>query len=134
MSVSTKLHHLKSKVSELQNQYQQILKEREHEIAVLLSTIELAHLDDKTLLGGLLFLKDKITTQDPIMEVWYAAGEKFLRQHKSRSLLRYQPHERNTRAKRNPQAADKKDPPSKQTYTPQATPESPQRHSQQGKE
>jgi len=85
MSASTKLHQLESKISELQKQHQLLLKERQQEIAALISMVDLAQLDDKTLMGGLLFLKEKITTQNPMMETWHTAGEKFLRQYKLRT-------------------------------------------------
>ena len=52
------MHQLESKILDLQNQYQSLLKERQQEITHLLSAIGLAHLDDHTLLGGLLFLKE----------------------------------------------------------------------------
>lgn len=60
MSASTKLCQLESKLSGLQNQHQFLLIERQQEIAIIISAIDLAHLDDKTLMGGLLFLKEKI--------------------------------------------------------------------------
>lgn len=85
MSASIKLHHLESKISDLQKQHQLLLKEREKEIASLISSVDLAHLDDKTLAGGMLFLKEKITTQDSITEAWHVSGEKFLRYHKPKS-------------------------------------------------
>lgn len=134
MSASTKLHQLQSKISDFQNQYQDLLKERQQEIAVLLSTVDLAHLDDRILVGGLLFLKNKITAQDSIVEVWRAAGEKFLRQNKPKSLIRSQPRQGKIPAGKSPQAADKKQLPSKQTHTPQATPQPPHDYPQQGKE
>jgi len=90
MSASTKLRQLESKLSSLQNQHQILLKERQQEIAVLLSTIDLAHLDDKVLVGGLLFLKDKITNQDPIVEAWRDAGETFLQRTKPRRSFKFQ--------------------------------------------
>lgn len=79
------MRHLESKISDLQNQHQLLLKERQQEIASLLTAVDLAHLDDKTLMGGLLFLKEKSTTQDPILEAWRDAGEKFLRRTKSKT-------------------------------------------------
>lgn len=82
MAASLKMRQLKSKISELQKHYQLLLKERQTDIAALIPMADLAHLDDKTLMGGFLFLKEKISTEDPIMEAWHVAGEKFLRQHK----------------------------------------------------
>ncbi|MBA3814376.1 MAG: hypothetical protein H0X26_07810 [Alphaproteobacteria bacterium] len=92
MGASVQLRQLESRISDLQNQHQRLHKERQQEIAILISTIDLAHLDDKTLVGGLLFLKEKITTQDPtglaLLEAWYAAGEKFQRRAKPQTRSR----------------------------------------------
>ena len=114
MTASIKIRQLESRISDLQNQHQLLLKERQQEIAVLLSAIDLAHLDDKTLLGGLLYLKDKITTQDPMVEAWHAAGEKFLRY---------------TRPKRYSQVPEKNIPP-KQTTAAHTRDQSPQKQPQ----
>ena len=73
------LNQIKSKISALQNQYQKLLIQRQQDIASLISTLDLAHVDDQLLLGGLIFLKEKITTHDSIMEEWRNAGERFLR-------------------------------------------------------
>lgn len=134
MSASLKMRQLQSKISGFQNQYQDLLKERQQEIASLISAIDLAHLDDKILLGGLLFIREKITTQDPILEAWHDAGEKFLRQHKSRAHPRSQPRQGKSPTDRPPQAANKKHLLSKQNPTPQATDQPHQEHSQQGEE
>src|SRR5207247_1133377 len=97
------------KLSGLQNQHQILLRERQQEMAVLLSATDLADLDDKILVGGLLFLKDKITTQDPIVEAWRDAGEKFLRRTKPRT---------------GPRVSSEKSISSKQTAAPQTTAQS----------
>jgi cell division protein ZapA (FtsZ GTPase activity inhibitor) len=68
MNASTKLHQLESKISELQSQHRLLLKERQQEIAALLTMLDLSSVNDKILTGGLLFLKEKITTQSSIME------------------------------------------------------------------
>ncbi len=60
MSASKQLRQLESRISDLQNQHQRLLKERQQEIAILLTAVDLAHLDDKILVGGLLFLKEKL--------------------------------------------------------------------------
>ena len=82
MNASLKISQIESKISELQSQKQHLLEERQKEIAVLIATLGLTSLEDKVLIGGLQFLKHKITTQDPIVEVWHAAGERFLRRFK----------------------------------------------------
>ena len=84
MSVSLKLRQLEIKISTLQTQHQTLLKDRQQEIAGLITSLELAHLEDNLLIGALLFLKNKITTQDPILEAWRDAGERFLRRSKSK--------------------------------------------------
>ncbi len=84
MSVSLKLRQLESKISTLQSQHQTLLKDRQQEIAALITSLELAHVEDSILFGSLLFLKDKIITQDPILEVWRDAGDRFLRRSKSK--------------------------------------------------
>ena len=79
MSVSIKLRQLESKISNLQIHHQNLLKDRRQEIAALITSLELAPVEDNILFGGLLFLKDKITTQDPMVEVWQDVGDRFLR-------------------------------------------------------
>ena len=72
--VSLKLRQLDSKILTLQTQHKNLLKDRSQEIAVLITSLELAPIEDNILLGGLLFLKEKITTQDPtglaLVEAW----------------------------------------------------------------
>lgn len=88
MSVSLKLRQLESKISTLQSQHQNLLKDRQQEIAGLITSLELAHVEDNLLIGALLFLKDKISTQDPtglaLVEAWRDAGDRFLRRSKSK--------------------------------------------------
>ncbi len=85
MSASVKLRLLESKLSSLKAQHQHLLQTREKEIASLLTSLELTALEDNTLLGGLLFLKEKIITQDPIVEGWREAGDRFLRRKRNPS-------------------------------------------------
>ena len=85
MSVSLKLRQLETKISTLQTQHQTLLKDRQQEIAGLITSLELAHVEDNLLIGALLFLKDKISTQDPILEAWQDAGERFLRRKQKKS-------------------------------------------------
>ncbi|MBX9621541.1 MAG: hypothetical protein K2X28_05900 [Alphaproteobacteria bacterium] len=89
MSVSLKLRQLESKISTLQTQHQTLLKDRQQEIAGLITSLELAHVEDNLLIGVLLFLKDKITTQDPtgltMVEAWRDAGDRFLRRKQKKS-------------------------------------------------
>ena len=88
MSVSLKLRQLEFKISTLQSQHQNLLKDRQQEIAGLITSLELAHVEDNILFGALLFLKDKITAQDPtglaLVEAWRGEGDRFLRRSKSK--------------------------------------------------
>ena len=86
MSASVKLRHLDSKLSALKTQHQHLLSEREKEIAALLTSLDLAHLEDNILLGGLFFLKDKIIAKDPMVEAWRDAGDRFLRRKRAQTL------------------------------------------------
>jgi len=86
MSASLKLRQVESKISTLQNQCQHHLKQRQQEIANLIAVLELASLDDTILTGGLLFLKEKITTKDPVISSWHTAGERFCRRAKPRKV------------------------------------------------
>ena len=87
MSVSLKLRQLESKISTLQAHHQNLLKDRQQEIAGLITSLELVHVEDNILLGVLLSLKEKIITQDPILEAWRDAGDRFLRRPKSKKQL-----------------------------------------------
>ncbi|MCI5059207.1 MAG: hypothetical protein MRY83_24050 [Flavobacteriales bacterium] len=88
MSASLKLRQLESKISTLQTQHQNLLKDRQQEIAGLITSLELAHVEDNLLIGSLLFLKDKISIQDPILEAWRLAGDRFL-SRKQKNLLEF---------------------------------------------
>lgn len=152
------MHQLESKILDLQAQYQSLLTERQQETATLLSTVDLIHLDNTILLGGLLFLKEKTTSQDAtsksLVEAWRDAGEKFLRRTKPKTPpgksgeqagifshprakqeenLLY-PHKQNgaEQAGARPQIPSEKSPSSKQVTEPQATDQSPQKQPQSG--
>jgi hypothetical protein len=77
------MHHIKAKISDLQLQYDALLKQRQQDIAHLITTLDLTSLEDPILVGGLLYIRDKTVAQDAIMEVWRNAGERFLRRPKS---------------------------------------------------
>lgn len=113
------MHQLKAKISDLQSQYQQYVQEREEEIASLLSLTDLTSVDDPLLMGAFLFIKNKITSKDPIMEDWQNAGEKFLRRPKSKTY---------------PCTPSGKNKSSKQTAAPKATAQSPQKQLKSGGE
>lgn len=83
MKASLKISQLESKISDLQFQKQRLLEEREKEIALIISNLDLSSLDDKVLVEGLQFLKYKVSTKDPLVEEWRSAGERFLRQKKN---------------------------------------------------
>ncbi len=85
MSASIKMRHLQSKISDLQVQYQLLLTQRQQDIASLIISLELASMEDAPLVGGLMFVKGKITNQEPIVEGWRNAGERFLRQKKPKN-------------------------------------------------
>ena len=85
MSTSVKIRQLESKISDLQAQYQHLLPQRQQDISALITSLDLASMEDSSLVGGLMFVKNKVTTQDPIVEGWRNAGERFLRQTKSKS-------------------------------------------------
>lgn len=77
---------LASKISELQTLYQQQAQHRQEDIVHLLSWVDLTPVDDPILMGAFIFIQNKITTKDPIVEDWNAAGARFLRQSKSQSF------------------------------------------------
>ncbi|MBT4880515.1 MAG: conjugal transfer protein TraD [Alphaproteobacteria bacterium] len=83
MNASLKIEKLEAKISGLKSQYQLLLHGRQKELAELISKLNLTHIDNKTLMGGFLFLQSKITTQDPIVEDWHNTGARFLRQSRS---------------------------------------------------
>ncbi len=81
------MQRLASEISKLQSKYQQQARHRQEDIAHLLSWVDLTQLDDAVLMGAFLFIQNKVTTQDPILEDWNDAGARFLRQPKPPSLL-----------------------------------------------
>lgn len=80
------MQQLASKISGLQVLYQQQAQCRQEQIATLLSRVDLTPVDDSILMGAFLFIQNKITTKDLIVEDWNAAGMRFLRQSKSTSF------------------------------------------------
>ena len=80
---SKNMQRLASKISDLQNLYQQQAQRRQEDIVHLLSWVDLAPIDDSILMGAFLFIQNKLTTKDPIVEDWNAVGARFLRQPKS---------------------------------------------------
>lgn len=83
---SKNMERLASKIYDLQSLYQQQAQCRQREIIHLLSWVDLTQLDDAVLMGAFLFIQNKLTTKDPIVEDWNVAGARFLRQPKSTSL------------------------------------------------
>lgn len=77
------MHQIKAKISDLQLQYDALLKQRQQDIAHLITILDLAPLEDQILIGGFIYIRDKTIAQDAIMEVWRNAGERFLRRPKS---------------------------------------------------
>ncbi len=78
------MQQTKAKITALQQQYGEFQKQRQQDIAHLITTLDLSDLDDERLVGGLLLIKDKTASQDAITEVWRDAGERFLRHPKPR--------------------------------------------------
>jgi hypothetical protein len=85
MTASLKIQKLDSKITALQAQQQELLKQRLVGIAQHISRLNLAQMDDVKLVRGLLFMQDRITKQDPDLEDWQHAAEKFLRKPKSKN-------------------------------------------------
>jgi hypothetical protein len=83
---SKNMQRIASKISDLQSLYQQQAQRRQKEIIHLLSGIALTSVEDPILMGAFLFIQNKITTKDPIVEDWNVAGARFLRQSKSHNL------------------------------------------------
>lgn len=78
------MQQIKAKISDLQLQYDELHKQRQQDIAHLITTLELSEIHDQVLVGALLYIKEKISTQAPLVEVWQQAGERFLQKSKSR--------------------------------------------------
>ncbi len=77
------MRQLKSKISDLETQYQRYVEHRQKEITTLLTCIDLTQMEDLNLTGAFLFIKEKEATNDSLMEKWHAAGMRFLRQNRT---------------------------------------------------
>lgn len=86
------MRQLASKISDLQSKYQQQAQRRQEDIVRLLSWVDLTPLDDSVLMGAFLFIQNKITNKDPILEDWNNIGARFLRQSKSTTLASFTPN------------------------------------------
>ena len=80
------MQRLASRISDLQSLYQQQAQRRQEDIVHLLSWVDLTQLDDALLMGAFLFIQNKLTTKDPIVEDWNDTGLRFLRQPKSQNF------------------------------------------------
>ncbi len=103
------LHQLKSKISDLQTRYQHLLNQHQEDIAQLITRLDLAPLEDEILIGGLLFLKDKIAKSDPLMEEWRDAGARFLRRKKTNQQRDAVPQKENRTPQKQSQSREKQD-------------------------
>lgn len=83
---SKNMQRLASKIFDLQSLYQQQAQRRQEQITALVSRVDLAPVDDSILMGAFLFIQNKLTTKDPIVEDWNNAGARFLRQSKTQNL------------------------------------------------
>ena len=86
---SKNMQRLASKISDLQSLYQQQAQRRQEQIAALVSRVDLTSVDDPILMGAFLFIQNKLTTKDPIVEDWNNAGIRFLRQPKSQNFTSF---------------------------------------------
>ncbi|MBT5389432.1 MAG: hypothetical protein HOL16_01825 [Alphaproteobacteria bacterium] len=89
MNASLKIQQIEKKIADFQEKHNRLLEQRQKDISALIATLNLSHIDNKTLMGGLIFLREKITTEDPMVEVWRDVGGRFLRRtgkEKSRSF------------------------------------------------
>lgn len=101
------MQQLASKISNLQLKYQQQAQRRQEDIVHLLSWIDLTPVDDPILVGAFLFIQNKITTKDPIVEDWNNAGIRFLRQPKSQSFTPFTGNAASQTTHRSPQKQPK---------------------------
>lgn len=83
MVASLKIRALEAKIASLQNQQILLQKQRASDIAQLFIRLNIAHIDDSIIAGNLIAMNDKLSTKDPVVEVWQRAGEKFLRRKKT---------------------------------------------------
>lgn len=84
MPASLKMLQLKQKIAQLETSYQSLLQDRAKELSQLICAVGLDDINDPTLMGGLLFIKQKIMNEDGIMGDWQAAGTRFLRSKRPR--------------------------------------------------
>ena len=82
MPASAKIRNIESKISALQAKHQQLLEQRHRDIVSMIAELDFVHVDDKILMGALIFVKEKITSEDSITEDWRDAGSRFLRQNR----------------------------------------------------
>lgn len=88
MKSSLKMQQLESKIADLKSQQQKLIQQRNTEIAELISRINLQSADNKTLVGGLLYIAETITSKSSQSitqtEAWKESGGKFLRTRKAK--------------------------------------------------
>jgi hypothetical protein len=83
---SKNMQRLATKISDLQSLYQQQAQRRQEQIVALVSRVDLTFVDDPILMGAFLFIQNKLTTKDPMVEDWNVAGMRFLRQSKPQNF------------------------------------------------
>jgi len=82
MSASAKIRNIESKITALQAKHQQLFEQRQRDIVALIAKLDLANIDDKILVGALMFIKEKVTFDDQITKAWLSAGDRFLRRNR----------------------------------------------------
>jgi len=78
------MQKIESRISELQSQYKKLIDDRNREITKLVSKLELNQYDNETLMGGLLFVQNTLSSNPQLLEEWKSAGETFLQKSKTR--------------------------------------------------
>ena len=80
MKSSFKIQKLEAQIEALRVQQNQLIQERNLEIAEVIHALALHTFDPRILVGGLIHIAESLSYDTPEMEEWQDAGEKFLRQ------------------------------------------------------
>lgn len=86
MKIFKELQKIERQKEILEETRQKFLKERLPEITSLLQKLDVASVDDSVLTGVLLFMKEKISQKDPLLDEWRKNGEKYFRKKRKKTL------------------------------------------------
>jgi hypothetical protein len=81
-----KIHQLQEKKLKLESELTTLIDKRNHDLAEIISTLNLDKISDEMIIGSIIDLQKKFQSKDKITEEWHKAGQQFLRKNPRKKL------------------------------------------------